>query len=258
MKRTFDSVYPDLIEAGLEKLQSLDAQRELSGLFSALKHFRRDLQIQENTAAVLAITQRYIAGLNLFCAGGFWLVNPDDLSFEPTLIFPENARESVWKLAESGIRHGQFARALRENGSLFIHDNSSDSAELSLLHPMKLSNQVLGMFCGILQTSATHEVAFSLLSLLLGECTDALATLRRTRQLTSQIDLLDGLLPFCAWCKKVRNDRGYWEQIERYIAQNSRTSLTHGICPDCRKNFLAGISETKAHPHRHEPDPVHG
>lgn len=250
MKRNFDSVYPDLIKSGLEKLQMLDAQRELTGLFSALKQFRRDLQIQETTADILEITQRYIAGLNLFRAGGFWLVNSGDLSFEPTLIFPEKERVSLWQFAEDEIQNGRFARALRQEGSLFIHHRSSD--ERSLLHPMKLSSQVLGMFCGILRPSATHEVAFSMLSLLLGESTDAMATLRRTRQLTSQVDILDGLLPFCAWCKKVRNDRGYWEQIERYIAQNSRTSLTHGVCPDCRKKFLASIPKKKNQGHHHE------
>ncbi len=258
MKRNFDSVYPDLIQSGLEKLQSLDAQRELTGLFLALKHFRRDLQVQESTAGILEITQSYIAGLNLFRAGGFWLVNSSDLSFEPTLIFPEKERVALWQLAETEIRNGRFARALRQEGSLFLHNDSPESTERSLLHPMKLSKQVLGMFCGILHPSATHEVAFSLLSLLLGESTDALATLRRTRQLTSQVDILDGLLPFCAWCKKVRNDRGYWEQIERYIAQNSRTSLTHGVCPDCRKKFLASIPKKKSHGHSHEPKPVCG
>lgn len=258
MNCTFESVYPDLIKSGLEKLQLLDAQRELTGLFSALQQFRRDLQIQESTAGILEITRCYLDGLNLFRAGGFWLVNSSDLSFEPTLIFPETERESLWQLAEAEIQNGGFARALRKEGSLFVQNNSSESGERGLLHPMKLPNQILGMFCGILHPATSHDVAFSLLSLLLGESTDALVTLRRTRKLATQVDLLDGLLPFCAWCKKVRNDRGYWEQIERYIAQNSRTSLTHGICPDCRKKFLAGIPEKPAHINRQKPEAVRG
>ena len=44
---------------------------------------------------------------------------------------------------------------------------------------------------------------------------------------------LSGLLPICASCKKIRNDQSYWEQIEVYIAERSRTTFSHGICPDC-------------------------
>jgi integral membrane sensor domain MASE1 len=44
---------------------------------------------------------------------------------------------------------------------------------------------------------------------------------------------LRGLLPICAWCKKIRNDLGYWEEVEFYIAQHSDATFTHGICPTC-------------------------
>ena len=81
-----------------------------------------------------------------------------------------------------------------------------------------------------------------MLSLLLGESADALATLRKTKQLTNQVETLAGLLPLCAWCKKVRNDSGYWEQIDKYITSHSNTALTHGVCPDCKTNFLSGMS----------------
>lgn len=49
----------------------------------------------------------------------------------------------------------------------------------------------------------------------------------------SQITTLSGLLPICAACKKIRNDDGYWEQIEGYIMKHSQVDFTHGICPDC-------------------------
>jgi hypothetical protein len=41
------------------------------------------------------------------------------------------------------------------------------------------------------------------------------------------------MLPICANCKKIRNDEGYWEQVEGYIAKNSEAQFTHGICPEC-------------------------
>ena len=66
-----------------------------------------------------------------------------------------------------------------------------------------------------------------------GLSADALATLKRTRQLAGHIETLQKLLPVCAWCKKVRSDSGYWDQIEKYITTNFRTQITHGICPEC-------------------------
>lgn len=47
------------------------------------------------------------------------------------------------------------------------------------------------------------------------------------------IKTLRGLLPVCAYCKKVRNDKGYWEQIEGYLSEHSQAEFTHGVCPEC-------------------------
>jgi hypothetical protein len=47
------------------------------------------------------------------------------------------------------------------------------------------------------------------------------------------IRTLRGLIPICAWCKKILNDRGYWEQLELYIKEHSEADFTHGMCPDC-------------------------
>jgi two-component system, OmpR family, response regulator VanR len=51
------------------------------------------------------------------------------------------------------------------------------------------------------------------------------------------IKTLKGLIPICASCKKVRNDSGYWEQIEMYIRDHSEAEFTHGYCPDCMKKL---------------------
>lgn len=68
------------------------------------------------------------------------------------------------------------------------------------------------------------------------------AILREKEQLIAKlqealghIKTLTGLLPICANCKKIRNDQGYWERIEAYIARHSRAEFTHGLCPECRE-----------------------
>jgi hypothetical protein len=55
----------------------------------------------------------------------------------------------------------------------------------------------------------------------------------RLRNANNRIDTLQELLPVCANCKKVRDDNGYWEQIELYIHSHLDVSVSHGICPDC-------------------------
>jgi PAS domain S-box-containing protein len=50
-----------------------------------------------------------------------------------------------------------------------------------------------------------------------------------------KIKTLRGLLPMCAWCKKIRNDKGYWQRVETYIQEHSDASFSHGICPECVK-----------------------
>jgi hypothetical protein len=61
---------------------------------------------------------------------------------------------------------------------------------------------------------------------------------RRVREALADIKVLRGLIPICAACKKIRDDRGFWTALEEYITEHSDATLTHGICPDCtRRQF---------------------
>lgn len=55
---------------------------------------------------------------------------------------------------------------------------------------------------------------------------------------------LSGMLPICAHCKKIRNDKGYWEQVEVYVTNHSEAQFTHGFCPDCIKTYYSEYIET--------------
>ena len=55
----------------------------------------------------------------------------------------------------------------------------------------------------------------------------------------TKIKTLKGLLPICANCKKIRDDRGYWNQIEAYIEQHSEALFSHGLCPECLEKLYA-------------------
>jgi hypothetical protein len=240
MSESFDSVYPDFLRAGLEKLSRLDAQSELPALFAALEHFRRDLHAQNSIKGILQVSESYINGLNLFHKTSFWTVNQKDFNFELTRVANEADGVVMQSVVDGQIKTGRFAFALRQGAPVMFALGLESEPERGVMHSLAISSQVMGMFCGLLRPDGApaQEVAFSLLSMLLGMSSDALATLRRTRQLTSQIETLHSLLPVCAWCKKVRNDSGYWYQIEKYITANSATKITHGICPECEDKFL--------------------
>jgi hypothetical protein len=58
----------------------------------------------------------------------------------------------------------------------------------------------------------------------------------------ANVRTLSGLLPICASCKKIRNDRGYWSQIEEYVREHSDADFTHGICPDCARRLYGDLA----------------
>jgi CheY-like chemotaxis protein len=61
--------------------------------------------------------------------------------------------------------------------------------------------------------------------------------IRELQQALAEVKTLSGLLPICASCKKIRDDKGYWNQIEVYIRDHSQAEFSHGLCPDCAKKL---------------------
>jgi signal transduction histidine kinase len=61
----------------------------------------------------------------------------------------------------------------------------------------------------------------------------------------SKIKILNGFLPICSHCKKIRDDKGYWNQIESYIRDHSEAEFTHGICPSCAKELYPDLDLSK-------------
>jgi len=57
----------------------------------------------------------------------------------------------------------------------------------------------------------------------------------------ANIKILRGMLPICSSCKKIRDDKGYWNQIESYIRDHTEAEFTHGICPECMKKLYPDL-----------------
>jgi ligand-binding sensor domain-containing protein len=79
----------------------------------------------------------------------------------------------------------------------------------------------------------------------------ALELQQRVQEAVSELKVLSGLLPICAWCKKIRDDHGYWSKIEAYLGARTEAQFTHGICPECNEKVFAEAD------HDHEPGPAH-
>ena len=87
------------------------------------------------------------------------------------------------------------------------------------------------------------------ISLLMNEL---IATKRELQQKTMELQdalgkvkLLSGYLPICASCKKIRDDKGYWQAVESYIDSHSEAKFSHGICPECVQKLYPQFSDDK-------------
>ena len=69
------------------------------------------------------------------------------------------------------------------------------------------------------------------------------ALIQQLQQALKEVKQLRGIIPICAHCKKIRNDNGYWMQVEHYISDHSEAEFSHGLCPDCMNEMYPHLSE---------------
>ncbi len=70
--------------------------------------------------------------------------------------------------------------------------------------------------------------------------------LRQLQQALARVKQLQGLLPICSYCKRIRDDKNYWQQLETYLSEHSEAVFSHGLCPECYSRFV----EPDLHPSR--------
>lgn len=112
-------------------------------------------------------------------------------------------------------------------------DGSTFPAEILVSPLMDAEGQLLGAR-GSTRDITARKAMEAQRDAVIADLTRTLAELRR----------LKGLLPICSHCKKVRDDQGYWSQIESYISEHSEATFSHGICPECARAFYPGKGAT--------------
>ena len=100
---------------------------------------------------------------------------------------------------------------------------------------LKEERKFLDGIAGLLGKSYERRLAVGEREKLIGELQNAL----------QEVKTLTGMLPICASCKKIRNDQGYWEKIERYIGERSSVRFSHGICPECAQKLYPDLNLKK-------------
>jgi hypothetical protein len=112
--------------------------------------------------------------------------------------------------------------------------------------PENLASEILKSFSVAM---LPWGVAFMILNALIGlfwgkikqadqEKSEIIAQLQKALE---EVKTLSGFLPICASCKKIRDDKGYWNQIEAYISEHSEAEFSHGICPECLEKLYPEI-----------------
>jgi hypothetical protein len=161
------------------------------------------------------------------------------------------APDSIWRRVTNGFVWATLAllayQGLRMSPAVFWKPLTAP-AKVFLAHAgfhvfrVLLSFAAVGSESGTLQTMidiiGDLEVSFFMVALFVGLLLSHLQ--QRNEQLTqalAEVKTLTGLLPICAWCKKVRDDGGYWRQVEDYFRRRSQIEFTHGMCTDCAEKF---------------------
>jgi DNA repair exonuclease SbcCD ATPase subunit len=82
-----------------------------------------------------------------------------------------------------------------------------------------------------------HEATSKLMNELIATKRDLQQKTADLQEALAQVKQLKGLLPICASCKKIRDDKGYWQSVEHYVSAHSEAQFSHDICPDCMKKL---------------------
>jgi len=120
---------------------------------------------------------------------------------------------------------------LRKDGTVF-------PAEIRLTLIWDTEGQLRGLR-GITRDISQRKQSQAAMESLIQELTMVLA----------EVKSLKGMLPICSGCKKIRDDQGYWNQIESYLSQHTDATFTHGMCPDCVEQYFPGRAARRKEEH---------
>lgn len=149
------------------------------------------------------------------------------LGYEPKDLIGKEFTVLIPPMSESSLKTA--IEEMKIFGAVFVQkllraDGSSDYVDMTLtMIQWGRSNAILVTLRDITERMQAEEEREKLI--------------QELQEASVKIKTLRGLLPICASCKKIRDDKGYWQQLEAYIQSHSEAEFSHGICPDCVKKL---------------------
>ena len=146
------------------------------------------------------------------------------LAFDSQTIFLRRTKGAAPAAALVATGRGKMLmdHIRRLAGGLEARSTTERNHRFAILDSSARQTQVLALLGGVLGLVAILAAGWSIFR--------ELAVRERAQ---AEVKILGGLLPICASCKKIRDDRGYWNQIEIYVREHSEADFSHGICPEC-------------------------
>ena len=210
--------------------------RELEETESARK--RAEKELRESEEKFRNIAEISLAGIYIIQDGIFIYVNKKFAE-----IFGYSVEECLNNMHFQQTVHPEDLDVVREQISKRI-SGKVDSVNYTFWGIKKNGKMILvEIFGSKIQLNGKPAVAGSILDITarkqMEEQREKL--IEALQKALSEVKTLQGFLPICSYCKKIRDDKGYWSQIESYIHKHSDAEFSHGICPECAKKYYPDI-----------------
>jgi GAF domain-containing protein len=232
----------------------------VSGISDLLDEAIRILQVSTEMTTTLdpdAIPRKAVDGLHRvlqFPVVAIALVDP--ASGKLALAADRGLPESIRAL---GFRPGGTAHTVLASGAaIFVEDTAVDprvhpeAREFRRAYaglPIRHGDDAFGvLFVNFAEPHRFPEVERVILDLFAHQTAIALANARLNQRLRSALDqvkTLSGLIPICSYCKQVRTDQGFWQQVETFLFEHTDARFSHGICPSCVETVRKEVNALK-------------
>lgn len=235
-----------------------------------IDHIINHLEKTQDVGLAIIIRKAFVnkqlweEGQHYFSTVGDWDIYNDYLVTDirnaplpPTIFFrgkkPSNKQDFAMQLFKSNGKHfcviyrSLFDAGNREVGYLsFVNDYSEELEELKIF--LFLITAVF-ICASVALYAAFYYIMAHLESSRLGVEKEREKLIEKLNIAITEIKTLQGIVPICSYCKKIRDDKGFWNQVDAYLSANTEAEFSHSICPDCyekvKEDYENALKEIK-------------
>ena len=239
-----------------EKLEDL-APEEIKQVLYELRVHQIELEMQNEelrtTQVALDIARMRYFDLYDMAPIGYITVNREGLILEANL-------------TAAGLLGVPRGSLVKQALSRFIHKDDMDSyylhrkklfttSESQVCELRMVSNNSISFWAHLTANLAQESPDVAVCRMMISDITERKQAEAKLQKAMEDIQTLHGILPICMSCKKIRDDDGYWNQVEVYIRDRTDAEFTHGLCPECMKKLYTSLDQDDHGPGPSRPGP---